>query len=586
MKSKLRFKKLTLALLVVVFTSLMMATAFANGGIGVTIDGVPVEFQGQQPTLVDGRTLVPVRGVFEQLGFNVSWDGVLRQITLTRPSHTVVLTVDQATFTTNGATHTLDVAAQIINGSTMLPIRAVVESVGYELDWDGATNTVLIETNTVETLEATIFEMTNAHRVQNGLAPLVASEELAALARSHARDMVTNNFVSNSSQDGTTSIQRVENAGLDMVHVAANSIRTSHTSAEEAFAQIIVNSGRENVVLGQFVEQMGIAVEIERRPGNAANLIYIVQKTAAPRISDSAEFIQRVFELINAERAANGLNVLEWNATLAQTAQIRANAGRITSTAELAIGRHATANINSTSPQRYVSIFMNNENQRAQVLNPAATSVGIGFYFGSNSEGNPVTHMPVFFAEGNRIPNAASPFLLTNLTDANVYPISQITLPIIRQATSAERADWIAEYNSMGGVTDFEREIVRLVNIERVAYGLNPVAFCETMAMAARYYTQLIIHIGYTTGGSVPGTAHNQGPYGGSGATARSFGANSPGGNAFVPGPVTPQALVDGWMNSPGHRRNILRPAHTRAGAGTSVDSATNRSFNYLLLGQ
>ena len=58
-----------------------------------------------------------------------------------------VITIDSASFTANGASHTLDVPAQIIGGSTMLPIRAVLESVGYNLSWDESTRTVTISTN-------------------------------------------------------------------------------------------------------------------------------------------------------------------------------------------------------------------------------------------------------------------------------------------------------------------------------------------------------------------------------------------------------------------------------------------------------
>ena len=87
-----------------------------------------------------------MRGVFEQLGFIVSWNGDLRQATLTNDNFSVILTIGSDIFTTNGINHTLDVPAQIVSGSTMLPIRAVLESVGYYLDWDSATRTVLITT--------------------------------------------------------------------------------------------------------------------------------------------------------------------------------------------------------------------------------------------------------------------------------------------------------------------------------------------------------------------------------------------------------------------------------------------------------
>jgi len=116
--------------------------------ITVTIDGTPVNFAGQPPATVSGRTLVPARGVFEALGFAASWSPATQQATLTRGNDTIVLTIGSATFTHNGVNRTLDVPAQIIGGRTMLPLRAVLESVGgYGMRWDAATRTVVITTN-------------------------------------------------------------------------------------------------------------------------------------------------------------------------------------------------------------------------------------------------------------------------------------------------------------------------------------------------------------------------------------------------------------------------------------------------------
>jgi len=116
----------------------------ANDNITVTIDGQVVAFTDQQPVIVDGRTLVPVGGVFGAIDFVPTWDGATQTATLIRDDFTVVITIGNATFTTNDVQHTLDVPAQIIGGRTMLPIRAVLESVGYNLDWNSATRTVVI----------------------------------------------------------------------------------------------------------------------------------------------------------------------------------------------------------------------------------------------------------------------------------------------------------------------------------------------------------------------------------------------------------------------------------------------------------
>ena len=141
----------SLMALILVFGLFPITTVVqANTPTRVVVNDRPVEFTGQQPVIVDGRTLVPVRGVFEQLGFDVGWDGPTQRVTLTSNTHTIILTIGSASFTTNGVSHTLDVPAQIINGSTMLPIRAVAESVGLAVGWgdpSGMENIITISGN-------------------------------------------------------------------------------------------------------------------------------------------------------------------------------------------------------------------------------------------------------------------------------------------------------------------------------------------------------------------------------------------------------------------------------------------------------
>jgi len=131
--------------LVLVMAFLPAGAGFATDPITVTISGEDVAFpDGQGPVIVEGRTLVPVRGVFETMGFEVGWDNEARTATLKNEGYTVIIVAGSNVFTTNGVEYSLDVPAQVIGGRTMLPIRLVLESVGYELGWDGATRTVVI----------------------------------------------------------------------------------------------------------------------------------------------------------------------------------------------------------------------------------------------------------------------------------------------------------------------------------------------------------------------------------------------------------------------------------------------------------
>jgi len=141
---KKRIFSVMMALILIL--ALIPTTVVHANDIRVTINGQQVFFPDQQPTIVDSRTLVPVRGVFEALGFEVDWDGETSTAILERHDYTLLIPIGSPTFTTNGVVHTLDVPAQIIGGRTMLPIRFPLESVGYEVDWDGATRTVIITT--------------------------------------------------------------------------------------------------------------------------------------------------------------------------------------------------------------------------------------------------------------------------------------------------------------------------------------------------------------------------------------------------------------------------------------------------------
>jgi len=141
---------LVCAMFIIAMAMSQMIGVSANSEVRVTINGQQVNFADQTPAIIDGRTLVPVRGVFEMLDFDVNWDSTTQTATLVNTYYIVNISIGNKVFINNGQNHTLDVYAQIIGGRTMLPIRAVVESVGYSVAWDSTTNTVVISTNATE----------------------------------------------------------------------------------------------------------------------------------------------------------------------------------------------------------------------------------------------------------------------------------------------------------------------------------------------------------------------------------------------------------------------------------------------------
>ena len=132
----------------IVLAALMLATVAFAADITVTLDGevVDVESYGSPATIVEGRTLVPLRAIFEALGASVEWDNVTRTVTSERGSDVISLTVGADTFYKNDEPIELDVPAQIINDRTMVPARAIAEAYGCDVQWDGETRTVTITT--------------------------------------------------------------------------------------------------------------------------------------------------------------------------------------------------------------------------------------------------------------------------------------------------------------------------------------------------------------------------------------------------------------------------------------------------------
>ncbi len=118
-----------------------------NDEITVKLNNLKVEFSDQKPVLVNNRTMVPMRAIFEKFGAEVKWDEATRSVTGTKGAMKVNLTIDQAIAFNNGKEVTLDVPAQIIGGRTMVPLRFIGEALGAQVGWDGSTKTVSITTN-------------------------------------------------------------------------------------------------------------------------------------------------------------------------------------------------------------------------------------------------------------------------------------------------------------------------------------------------------------------------------------------------------------------------------------------------------
>lgn len=97
------------------------------------------------PVILNGRTMVPVRPVIEAMGGTVAYDPATRKIDLAFKGRTLTLWIDKYEAVVNGQTVTLEVAPTVINGRTMLPLRFAAESLGAGVEWDKTTQKITLK---------------------------------------------------------------------------------------------------------------------------------------------------------------------------------------------------------------------------------------------------------------------------------------------------------------------------------------------------------------------------------------------------------------------------------------------------------
>ena len=115
------------------------------GGIAVFHNGSEVLFD-QEPVMEHDRVLVPVRAIFEATGAEVEWEEEPQTVTARTCMGTVIMQANNPVMTVDGEAIELDVPPRVVNGRTLVPVRAAAQGSGARVEWLEGLQRVIVTT--------------------------------------------------------------------------------------------------------------------------------------------------------------------------------------------------------------------------------------------------------------------------------------------------------------------------------------------------------------------------------------------------------------------------------------------------------
>lgn len=250
-------KKSVLFLIVMMVFSM---TAYAEEEIAVYLNDEKMEFV-QPPILRDDSTLVPFRAIFEKLNMTVQWFEAQRRVTAEKEGISVTLFIDSNEMRVNDEVIRLLTPPIIYNDRTLVPLRAVSEVAGAQVEWDQETRTVYITApeSDFEDWCSQALRLANEEREKHGLLPLEWDDTLAELAKAHGEDMIARDFVAHDNPDGETPFDRMKAAGVSYLYAGENIAAGAASPALALEAWMASDEHRKNLLNPNF-EHIGISV--------------------------------------------------------------------------------------------------------------------------------------------------------------------------------------------------------------------------------------------------------------------------------------------------------------------------------------
>lgn len=144
-----------IAFLTFVFAlSFSAVCSFADEAVYVYINNELIQYEDATPQIMNNRAMVPFRFTAEKLGAEIDWNSKTETMTLTKGSRIVVHQMRSNIITVNGEAVVFDTPSTVLQNRTMMPVRMLAEALGSQVDWDSSTRSVIVRTDEASVTQA------------------------------------------------------------------------------------------------------------------------------------------------------------------------------------------------------------------------------------------------------------------------------------------------------------------------------------------------------------------------------------------------------------------------------------------------